>query len=282
MSFESKLNKLIKQIYLNCVFRDRAKTFRSYALSSRVSITPNIFAQPVEGFEHPPYLGSIQAELKFSDDEPRAKETYEFFKKYRNVKIDVYQYHDYEDYKIIYEPIDLCACYNKMFRLGFDACYTEPKDFESKIAQLYFTHDIMLYDSEVKNNPGFRALAEHGFHITHYYNAKHRATNSNVIELTPSKLKEFFEDVYDKIDEVAKNPLYEEYRKYVIDEIAERSYKNHNGLVTVDVPSTSVCDFTSWKRLYWDTEREYERRTADAQKYIDIVQNRVKELSESK
>jgi len=282
MSFESKLNKLIKKIYENCVFRDRTKTFRSYALSSRVSITPNIFAKEVDGFEHPPFKGSIQAELKFSEDEPRAKETYEFFKKYRNVNIDVYQYQDYEDYKIIYEPIELCTCYNKTFGLGFDILCTKPKDFESKIAHLYFTHDIMLYDTEVKNNPGFRALAEHGFHINHYYNVKTRATHSNIIQLTPGKLKEFFEDVYDHVDEVAKNPLYEEYKKYVINEIAKRSYENHNGLVTVDVPSTEVCDFTSWKRLIWDADRELERRTADAQKYIDIVKNRVKELSESK
>lgn len=282
MSFENKLNKLIKKIYKNCVFRDRAKLFRSYALSSRVTITPNIFTQPVEGCTHPPYLGSIKAELTFSDDEPRAKETYEFFKKYRNVTISVYQYHDYEDYKVIYEPIDLCNCFDKTFGLGFDINCTKPKDFESKIAKLYFTHDIMLYDSEVKNNPGFRALAEHGFSITHYYNVKTRTTHSNSIQLTPGRLKEFFEDVYDHVDEVAKNPLYEEYKKYVINEIAERSYKNNNGAVTVDVPSTNVCDFTSWKRLIWDVDREFERRTADAQKYIDIIKNRVKELSESK
>ena len=282
MSFENKLNKLIKKIYDNCVFRDRAKLFRSYALSSRVTVTPNIFAQPVEGCTHPPYLGSIRAELTFSDDEPRAKETYEFFKKYRNVTISVYQYHDYEDYKIIYEPIELCNCHNKLFGLGFDINCTEPKDFESKIAKLYFTHDIMLYDAEVKNNPGFRALAEHGFQIAHYYNVKTRTTQCNTIALTPGQLKEFFEDVYDKVDEVAKNPLYEEYRKYVINEIAERAINNNNGAVTVDVPSTSVYDFVSWKRRIWDADRELERRTADAQKYIDIVQNRIKEKMESK
>lgn len=282
MSFESKLNKLIKKIYENCVFRDRAKLFRSYALSSRVTVKPSIFTQPVEGYTHPPYTGAINAELTFSDDESRAKETYEFFKKHRNVTISVYSYHDYADYKVIYGPIDLCKCYNKAFGLGFDINCTEPKDFESKIAKLYFTHDIMLYDAEVKNNPGFRALAEHGFQITHYYNIKTRTTDCNSITLTPGKMKEFFEDVYDKVDEVAKNPLYEEYRKYVIDAMAERVINNHNGAVTADVPSAAVYDFTSWKRCIWDANCELERRTADAQKYIDIIQNRVKEKMESK
>lgn len=282
MSFESKLNKLIKKIYENCVFRDRAKLFRSYALDSRVRVTPNIFTQPVEGCTHPPYLGSIRAELAFSDDEPRAKETYEFFKQHRNVTISVYQYHDYEDYKIIYEPIHLCNCYNKLFGLGFDTSYKKPKNFENKIAQLYFTHDIMLYDDEVKNNPGFRALAERGFQITHYYDIKTRTTRYNSIKLTPGQMKIFFEDVYDKIDEVVKNPLYEEYRKYVIDEMAERAINNYDGAVNVDVPTTTVYDFTSWKRCILDTDRELERRAADAQKYIDFVQNRVKEKMESK
>lgn len=44
----------------------------------------------------------------------------------------------------------------------------------------------------------------------------------------------------------------------------------------------AVYDFTSWKREVWDVDREFERRTVDAQKYIDIVQNRVKEKMESK
>lgn len=88
--------------------------------------------------------------------------------------------------------------------------------------------------------------------------------------------------MYDKIDEVVSNPLYEEYKKYVINELAERAINNHNGAVTVDIPATAVYDFTSWKRRMWDADREFERRTADAQKYIDIVLNRVKEKMESK
>ena len=282
MSFENKLNKLIKKIYDNCVFRDRAKLFRSYALSSRVTVTPCIFSQPVEGCTHPPYTGAINAELTFSDDESRAKETYEFFKQHRNVTINVYQYHDYEDYNVIYGQVELCKCYNKMFGLGFDINCTEPKDFESKIAKLYFTHDIMLYDAEVKNNPGFRALAERGFQMTHHYNIKTRTTEYNSITLTPGQMTIFFEEVYDKVDEVVKNPLYEEYRKYVIDEMAERAINNYNGAVNVDVPTTIVYDFISWKRRIWDADRELERRTADAQKYIDIIQNRIKEKMESK
>lgn len=282
MSFETKLNNLINKIYKNCVFRDRNELFRKYSLESRVKLIQNIYAKEVEGFKHPPFKGSIQAELRFSDDEPRAKETYEFFKKHRNVTISVYQYHDYEDYKVIYEPIELCACYNKMFGLGFDMYCKETKDFEQKIAKLYLTHDIMLYDDEVKNNPGFVALAEHGFKITHNYRVRAHETSCNSVELTPGKLKEFFEDVYDKVDEVASSPLYEEYKKYVIDTIAERAINNHNGAVTVDVPAIAVYDFTSWKREVWDVDREFERRTVDAQKYIDIVQNRVKEKMESK
>ena len=219
--------------------------------------------------------------MKFSDDEPRAKETYEFFKKHRNVTISVYQYHDYEDYKVIYEPIDLCTCYDKLFGLGFDINCTDMEDFEKKIAKLYLTHDIMLYDDSVKNNPGFVALAEHGFQISHNFKMKSRTINCDVVELTPGRLREFFEDVYDKVDEVATNPLYEEYKKYVINEIAERAIKNHNGNVNVDIPSTNVYDFVSWKRLVWDAARELERRTANAQKYIDLVQNRVKEKMES-
>jgi len=281
MSFETKLVDLINKIYKNCVFRDRNGLFRKYSLTSRVKLIPNIFAKEVKSCGHT-FKGSIQAELKFSDDEPRAQETYEFFKKHGNVTISVYQYHDYEDYKVIYEPIDLCTCYNKMFGLGFDLNCTDPEDFERKIAKLYLTHDIMLYDAEVKNNPGFVALAEHGFNITHNYRVKSHDTSCNVVELTPGKLKEFFEDVYDKVDEVASNPLYEEYKKYVINELAERAINNHNGAVTVDIPATAVYDFTSWKRRIWDADREYERRTADAQKYIDIVQNRVKEKMESK
>ena len=68
----------------------------------------------------------------------------------------------------------------------------------------------------------------------------------------------------------------------MIDALAERAINNHNGAVTVDVPATAVYDFISWKRCVWDADREYERRTADAQKYIDIVQNRVNEKMESK
>lgn len=282
MSFETKLVNLINKIYKNCVFRDRNGLFRKYSLESRVQLIPNIYTKEVECFNHPPFKGSIQAELMFSDDEPRAKETYEFFKKHRNVTISVYQYHDYEDYKVIYEPVELCACYNKMFGLGFDIHCAKSKDFEQKIAQLYLTHDIMLYDDEVKNNPGFVALAEHGFKITHNYRVKAHETSCNVVDLTPGKLKEFFEDVYDKVDEVASSPLYEEYKKYVINELAERAINNYNGAVTVDVPATAVYDFISWKRCVWDADREYERRTADAQKYIDIVQNRVNEKMESK
>lgn len=281
MSFETKLVNLINKIYKNCVFSDRNGLFRKYSLESRVKLIPNIYAKEVDGFNHPPFKGSIQAELRFSDDEPRAKETYEFFKKHRNVTISVYQYHDYEDYKVIYEPIELCACYNKMFGLGFNMYCKETKDFEQKIAKLYLTHDIMLYDAEVKNNPGFVALAEHGFCITHSYCVKAHETDCNVVKLSPGLLKEFFEDVYDKIDEVASNPLYEEYKKYVINTLAERAINNHNGTVTVDVPSTSVYDFTSWKHKVWDVEKDFERRTTDAQKYIDIVQNRVKEKIES-
>ena len=281
MSFETKLVNLVNKIYKNCVFRDRNGFFRKYSLESRVQLIPNIFAKEVEGFNHPPFKGSIQAELKFSDDEPRAQETYEFFKKHRNVTISVYQYHDYEDYKVIYEPIDLCTCYDKLFGLGFDINCTDMEDFEKKIAKLYLTHDIMLYDDSVKNNPGFVALAEHGFQISHNFKMKSRAINCDVVELTPGRLREFFEDVYDKVDEVAKNPLYEEYKKYVINEIAERAIKNHNGNVNVDIPSTNVYDFISWKRLVWDAARELERRTANAQKYIDLVQNRVKEKMES-
>ena len=281
MSFEKKLVNLINKIYKNCVFRDRNGLYRKYSLESRVQLIPNIFAKEVEGFNHPPYKGSIQAELKFSDDEPRAQETYEFFKKHRNVTISVYQYHDYEDYKVIYEPIDLCTCYDKLFGLGFDINCVDMYDFEKKIAKLYLTHDIMLYDDSVKNNPGFVALAEHGFQISHNFKMKSRAINCDVVELTPGRLREFFEDVYDKVDEVAKNPLYEEYKKYVINEIAERAIKNHNGNVNVDIPSTNVYDFISWKRLVWDAARELERRTANAQKYIDLVQNRVKEKMES-
>lgn len=107
-----------------------------------------------------------------------------------------------------------------------------------KIAKLYLTHDIMLYDDEVKNNPGFVALAEHGFKITHNYRVRAHETSCNSVELTPGKLKEFFEDVYDKIDEVASSPLYEEYKKCVIDALTERAINNHNGTVTVDVPAT--------------------------------------------
>lgn len=282
MSFETKLVDLINKIYKNCVFRDRNGLFRKYSLESRVQLIPNIFAKEVKSCNHPPFKGSIQAELRFSDDEPRAKETYEFFKKHRNVTISVYQYHDYEDYKVIYEPFDLCNCYNKLFGLGFDINCTEMEDFEKKIAKLYLTHDIMLYDAEVKNNPGFVALAEHGFKIAHNYRVKAYETTCNTVELTPGQLKEFFEEVYDKVDEVASNPLYEEYKKYVIDKLAERAIDNHNGAVTVDVPATAVYDFTSWKRCMWDADREFERRTADAQKYIDIVQNRVNEKMESK
>lgn len=282
MSFETKLVNLINEIYATCVFRDRNGLFRKYSLESRVKLIPNIYTKEVEGFNHPPFKGSIQAELRFSDDEPRAKETYEFFKKHRNVTISVCQYYDYEDYKVIYEPVELCACYNKMFGLGFDTHCAKSKDFEQKIAQLYLTHDIMLYDDEVKNNPGFVALAEHGFKITHNYRVKAHETSCNSVELTPGKLKEFFEDVYDKVDEVASSPLYEEYKKCVIDALAERAINNHNGAVTVDVPATAVYDFISWKRCVWDADREYERRTADAQKYIDIVQNRVNEKIESK
>lgn len=281
MSFETKLVNFVNKIYKNCVFRDRNGSFRKYSLESRVQLIPNIFAKEVESCNHPPFKGSILAELKFSDDEPRAKETYEFFKKHRNVTISVYQYHDYDEYNVMYEPIELCNCYNKTFGLGFDVYCKEPKDFEQKIAKLYLTHDIMLYDDEVKNNPGFVALAEHGFKITHNYRVRAHETKCNVVELTPGKLKEFFEDVYDKIDEVASNPLYEEYKKYVIDTIAERAIVNYNNTVTVDVPSTAVYDFISWKRCIWDVDREFERRTADAQKYIDIVQNRVKEKMES-
>lgn len=282
MSFETKLVNLINKIYATCVFRDRNGLFRKYSLENRVKLIPNIYTKEVEGLNHPPFKGSIQAELRFSDDEPRAKETYEFFKKHRNVTISVYQYYDYEDYKVIYEPVELCACYNKMFGLGFDIHCAKSKDFEQKIAQLYLTHDIMLYDDEVKNNPGFVALAEHGFKITHNYRVKAHETSCNSVELTPGKLKEFFEDVYDKVDEVASSPLYEEYKKCVIDALAEQAINNHNGAVTVDVPATAVYDFISWKRCVWDADREYERRTADAQKYIDIVQNRVNEKMESK
>ena len=282
MSFETKLVNLINKIYKNCVFRDRNGLFRKYSLESRVKLIPNIYAKEVDGFNHHPFKGSIQAELRFSDDEPRAKETYEFFKKHRNVTISVHQYYDYEDYKVIYKPVELCACYNKMFLLGFDTQRTEPEDFEQKIAQLYLTHDIMLYDAEVKNNPGFVALAEHGFHITHDYHVKSHKTTCNLVKVTPGQLKEFFEDVYDKVDEVASNPLYEEYKKCVINELAECAINNHDGAVTVDVPATSVYDFASWKHCVWDVDREYERRTADAQKYIDIVQNRVNEKMESK
>ena len=281
MSFETKLVNLINEIYATCVFRDRNGLFRKYSLESRVKLIPNIFAKEIESCNHAPFKGSIQAELRFSDDEPRAKETYEFFKKHRNVTISVYQYHDYEDYKVIYEPVDLCTCYNKTFGLGFDIQCAKSSDFEQKIAKLYLTHDIMLYDAEVKNNPGFVALAEHGFKITHNYRVKAHETSCNSVELTPGQLKEFFEDVYDKVDEVASNPLYEEYKKYVIDALAERAINNHNGTVTVDVPATAVYDFTSWKRCVWDVDREFERRTADAQKYIDIVQNRVKEKMEN-
>jgi len=281
MSFETKLVNLVNKIYKNCVFRDRNELFRKYSLESRVQLIPNIFAKEIESCLHAPFKGSIKAELKFSDDEPSAKETYEFFKKHRNVKISVCQYRDYEEYNVIYEPIELCSCYNKMFGLGFDTEYTDMKDFENKIAKLYLTHDIMLYDAEIKNNPGFVALAEHGFCITHSYRMKAHETDSNVVELSPGLLKEFFEDVYDKIDEVASNPLYEEYKKYVINKLAERAINNYNGTVTVDVPSTSVYDFTSWKRCIWDVEKDFERRTTDAQKYIDIVQNRVKEKMES-
>lgn len=55
-----------------------------------------------------------------------------FSKKHRNVTISVYQHYDYEDYKVIYEPIELCACYNKMFGLGFDMYCKETKYFEQK------------------------------------------------------------------------------------------------------------------------------------------------------
>lgn len=281
MSFETKLVNLINEIYATCVFRDRNGLFRKYSLESRVKLIPNIYTKEVEGFNHHQFKGSIQAELRFSDDEPRAKETYEFFKKHRNVTISVYQYYDYEDYKVIYEPVELCACYNKMFGLGFDIHFAKSKDFEQKIAQLYLTHDIMLYDDEVKNNPGFVALAEHGFKITHNYCVKAHETSCNSVELTPGKLKEFFE-VYDKVDEVASSQLYEEYKKCVIDTLAERAINNNNGAVTVDVPATAVYDFISWKRCVCDADREYERRTADVQKYIDIVQNRVNEKLESK
>jgi len=282
MSFETKLVNLINKIYKNCVFRDRNGLFRKYSLESRVQLIPNIFTKEITSCNHAPFKGSIQADLKFSDDEPRAKETYEFFKKHRNVTISVYQYHDYEEYQVNYEPFDLCTCYNKMFGLGFDINCTDMEDFERKISKLYLTHDIMLYDAEVKNNPGFVALAEHGFKITHNYRVKAHETTSNIVELTPGKLKEFFEDVYDKIDEVASNPLYEEYKKYVINELAERAINNHNGAVTVDIPATAVYDFISWKRRIWDVDRDFEQRTADAQKYIDIVQNRVNEKMESK
>ena len=281
MSFETKLVNLVNKIYKNCVFRDRNRLFRKYSLESKVQLIPNVFTKEIESCIHAPFKGSIQAELKFSDDEPRAKETYEFFKKHRNVKIIVCQYYDYDDYNVIYTPIELCKCYDKTFGLGFDTKYADMKDFENKIAKLYLTHDIMLYDAEVKNNPGFAALAEHGFCITHSYHMKAHETDCNSVELSPGLLKEFFEDVYDKIDEVASNPLYEEYKKYVIDTLAERAINIHDGTVTVDAPSTSVYDFTSWKHKVWDVEKDFERRTTDAQKYIDTVQNRVKEKIES-
>ena len=91
MSFETKLVNLINEIYATCVFRDRNGLFRKYSLESRVKLIPNIYTKEVEGFNHPPFKGSIQAELRFSDDEPRAKETHESFQKHRNVTISVYQ-----------------------------------------------------------------------------------------------------------------------------------------------------------------------------------------------
>ena len=104
MSFETKLVNLVNKIYKNCVFRDRNGLFRKYSLESRVQLIPNVFTKEIESCNHAPFKGSIRAELKFSDDEPRAKETYEFFKKHRNVTISAHQCYDYDDYNVIYEP----------------------------------------------------------------------------------------------------------------------------------------------------------------------------------
>ena len=279
MSFETKLNKLVNKIYKNCVFRDCYDHFRNYALDSRVLLKAN-FIEKTKRDQI--YTGVITAELQFKDSEQQAKETYEFFEKHRkNVKINVYNYYDYCDYNIKYDPIDVIKCADKTFGLKYSSCCHDFEDFENTISQLYLTHDIMMYDVEVKNNPGFVALAEHGFKITHNYCIKTHETTFNAVELTPGRLKEFFEEVYDKIDEVAKNPLYEEYKKFVIDVMAQSSIDNYDGTVNVDVPPVSVYDFVSWKRKVYDVDRDLEQRTADAQKYIDIVQNRVKEKMES-
>ena len=280
MSFETKLNKLVNKIYKNCVFRDRDDNFRNYALDSRVLLKANLIEKTKRDQI---YTGVITAELQFKDSEQQAKETYEFFKKYRkNIEINVYNYHDYSDYNIKYDPIDVIKCADKTFGLKYSSCCHDFEDFENTISHLYLTHDIMMYDTEIKNNPGFVALVERGFKISHAYDVKARTVKCNIVELTPGKLKKFFEDVYDHVDEVAKNPLYEEYKKYVIDMMAQRSIDNYNGKVNVDVPPVSVYDFTSWKRKVWDIAEDLEQRTADAQKYIDIVQNRVNEKMESK
>lgn len=119
MSFETKLVNLINEIYATCVFRDRNGLFRKYSLESRVKLIPNIYTKEVEGFNHPPFKGSIQAELRFSDDEPRAKETY------------IRRFNEE-----ILKPLDAWQVVSELEKMtGVDdskiilLCYEKPKDF---------------------------------------------------------------------------------------------------------------------------------------------------------
>ena len=283
MSFEAHLQKFIDKINTKCKFKSRSGRFQEYSVDSKIQF----YVEPISDSDNfrLQWKGNLAAQLKF--DDLKAAENQALFAKYaKQMEYNVIDkvestYDDYRRY--LDHDMQLCKIKDGLFGVKTNYNSNVLTEIETDLKKLYLTHDIIMYDNMFDDLQIYKSL-EHGLYISHYYNLVDKKLLYNSIKLMPYQLKVFFEEICNKVDSIANNPLYEEYKKYVIDKFAncavkwDSEHKEYCYTLNAEQPEVYVYDFVSWKTRVYDTEQEQKRKEEVAKTYIDMIENKIKEI----
>lgn len=292
MSFETKIESLIENINKRCVFASRSNTHPTYPINSVLSfaITPIADSDNFKGM----WKGNFSVKLKF--DDLKLAENHAMFLKYGN-QIDYSICNSteksYDAYKVFFknEYVNVFKVGDRFFGLRSNACYKIGskaffRDLESDLKQLYLTHDIVTYDN-MFDDLFICKLLDHGYKIEHCFDVANKKLLYNTIELRPSMLKQFFEEICEKTDSIKNNELYGEYKQYVINKFAKNALhydKERNEdyyRLNSEEPEVQVYDFATWKRKVYDVAQEEKRKSENAKTYIDMIEKEIKDIKPS-
>ena len=292
MSFETKIESLIENINKRCVFGSRSNTHPTYPINSVLSfaITPIADSDNFKGM----WKGNFSAKLKF--DDLKLAENHAMFMKYsKQIDYTICNSTEkaYDAYKVFLknEYVNVFKVGDRFFGLRSNACYKIGskaffRDVENDLKQLYLTHDIVTYDN-MFDDLFICKLLDHGFKIEHCFDVENKKLLYNYIELRPSLLKQFFEEICEKTDSIKNNELYGEYKQYVINKFAKNALhydKERNEdyyRLNSEEPEVNVYDFVTWKRKVYDVAQEEKRKLENAKTFIDLIEKEIKDIKPS-